>query len=415
MSKRKSPPSSDTTEHELAPKRQIRTLFKHTPLKQDTKQIRLFKLNRSNARDGWISGDLESFDLDQCPPYMALSYTWEKEPTALAVEERSNTIFIGVRPFDVRPNLFDFLLTYSEYNVKSLKMAFHTYAKSGHDPCTPYLWIDQLCIDQASTLERNHQVNMMREIYVNANHVIVWLPCDAATTWALGTIITDPHNSAFPPVGDGGGLRTEAEQLEEHYYWTRLWILQEIILAKEATIFGYDLYVSWERILALYGNAHEEAPSTLEGITNLCKSTAWTKKFHAILQSFCGQQCKDPRDRVYGLLGLVPEQERLGLMADYSIPVEQLFVDVSVRIIRLDCRGHMKPDIGFGYTKWLIALSCQLAQEMGIFLEAHHFLTGPLEKETIHLSRSDFDVYNVIQRELAHHMQEQHAEAPVSA
>jgi hypothetical protein len=36
-------------------------------------------------------------------------------------------------------------------------------------------WIDALCIDQCSILERNHQVAQMCSIYTKAQEVIAWL------------------------------------------------------------------------------------------------------------------------------------------------------------------------------------------------------------------------------------------------
>jgi hypothetical protein len=36
-------------------------------------------------------------------------------------------------------------------------------------------WMDAICSNQKSVLERNHQVQMMRLIYSNAHSVAVWL------------------------------------------------------------------------------------------------------------------------------------------------------------------------------------------------------------------------------------------------
>lgn len=36
-------------------------------------------------------------------------------------------------------------------------------------------WIDAICIDQNNTIERNHQVELMGQIYRNASRVRVWL------------------------------------------------------------------------------------------------------------------------------------------------------------------------------------------------------------------------------------------------
>lgn len=38
-----------------------------------------------------------------------------------------------------------------------------------------WLWIDQICIDQGSHSERNHEVQRMSAIYSNATRTVVWL------------------------------------------------------------------------------------------------------------------------------------------------------------------------------------------------------------------------------------------------
>ncbi|KAF3051021.1 hypothetical protein E8E11_006329 [Didymella keratinophila] len=37
------------------------------------------------------------------------------------------------------------------------------------------LWVDQICINQRNPMEKAHQVGFMRDIYKNAERVIVWL------------------------------------------------------------------------------------------------------------------------------------------------------------------------------------------------------------------------------------------------
>ena len=37
------------------------------------------------------------------------------------------------------------------------------------------LWVDALCINQADSIEKSHQVNMMGEIYSKSAGVIIWL------------------------------------------------------------------------------------------------------------------------------------------------------------------------------------------------------------------------------------------------
>ena len=38
-----------------------------------------------------------------------------------------------------------------------------------------HLWLDALCINQEDLRERNHQVGLMRSIYINTDNVLLWL------------------------------------------------------------------------------------------------------------------------------------------------------------------------------------------------------------------------------------------------
>ncbi len=44
-------------------------------------------------------------------------------------------------------------------------------------------------------------------------------------------------------------------------------------------------------------------------------------------------QCKDPRDRIYGLLGLAVDTQELGIVPDYSKTEREVLVDVSSRMM----------------------------------------------------------------------------------
>ncbi|KAH8724362.1 heterokaryon incompatibility, partial [Phaeosphaeriaceae sp. PMI808] len=84
--------------------------------------------------------------------YIATSYTWGK-PNA------TQTVSLNGTDFVVRQNLFDFPQAFSTTKITRTKR----------------LGIDQLCIDQTNTRERNHQVTLMPEIYRNSQFVVAWL------------------------------------------------------------------------------------------------------------------------------------------------------------------------------------------------------------------------------------------------
>lgn len=54
-----------------------------------------------------------------------------------------------------------------------------------------YFWIDALCINQASTEEKGHQVAMMGKIYWSANFVLAWLGPEADDSAIAMHVIND--------------------------------------------------------------------------------------------------------------------------------------------------------------------------------------------------------------------------------
>jgi hypothetical protein len=48
--------------------------------------------------------------------------------------------------------------------------------------------------------------------------------------------------------------------------------------------------------------------------------------------------CKDPRDRIISLMGLVPYKQRLCISADYSIPCAELYINFARNMINTDSR-----------------------------------------------------------------------------
>lgn len=81
------------------------------------------------------------------------------------------------------------------------------------------MWIDQICIDQDDMKERSHQVKMMAPVYKGAQRVIAWL-----------TSLSQRH-------GNFDDLEVERPMIKKdlvsHPIFTRTWIIQETMLAKE--------------------------------------------------------------------------------------------------------------------------------------------------------------------------------------
>lgn len=151
--------------------------------------IRLLQIFQDSSCAQGFLARLETYELDDAPPFWALSYTWgpSEFDEGSNASEKTKTQFThlvcdGGR-LRVGQNLFDFLRQFkndiaffaetSELGRQSRK-ANHSarliYPKNGFN-----LWVDAICIDQQESQERCHQVQLMGQIYEAARSVIVWL------------------------------------------------------------------------------------------------------------------------------------------------------------------------------------------------------------------------------------------------
>ena len=234
--------------------------FTYQDLDHGAQQIRLLTVSR-HLTAGLINCTLSTFSVENTDPsYIALSYTWGSSPA-------TKRILINGEIFLVGQNLYDFLQVARSKRLDDL------------------LWIDQICINQNSTPEKNHQVKLMGSIYRDAMSVIVWLGAAADdSNWAMYTIATCERlhlNSAgqpFPsrnieiklkaadptseePLDDGDVrwpsypdkepswfIRHAIEHLFARAYWTRLWIVQELRLAQAAGFYCGMQEVAWPQV-----------------------------------------------------------------------------------------------------------------------------------------------------------------------
>lgn len=192
--------------------------YAHQPIDPQKTQIRLLQI--INSDPDVFSLTLRTFDLENCPPYVALSYTWgPPNPT--------RSIQIDGCIFKIRENLWEFLHNVRHVRKRVLKLGPDGTEKA--DLQGTFFWIDQICIQQSSHVERNHQVGMMGRIFREAGEVIVW----------LGRL----------NVNQDATFSEEDEMLIElcrRPYWNRLWIIQEIMVARKIDILLGDALVDWE-------------------------------------------------------------------------------------------------------------------------------------------------------------------------
>ncbi|KAK0619478.1 heterokaryon incompatibility protein-domain-containing protein [Immersiella caudata] len=309
----------------------------YSPLDLHGRQIRILRLLPATSLNDPIHCALYTAYLHDRPNYEALSYAWG-DP---AVRQE---IFVNGRATKVTVNL-----------VAALR-------RLRRRRCDRHLWADALCINQADTTEKSHQVNLMKEIYSSTTRALLWLgdfarprsnPSSAAMTSkdvglafdflkrlaADGCSDLDENLAELTLAIDG------LDRLVNLPWWKRIWTVQEAVLPKQAVIVCGTKQLPLSTLLAaglnskmnnivvddcIYINDFWNVSSPIRYLRN---SSGAPGLAAFALSTFRDRKASDPRDNVFALLGLGSS-----IVADYSLPSEQVFVRC-VRTLIADSGG----------------------------------------------------------------------------
>jgi hypothetical protein len=313
--------------------------------------------------------------LSNDPDYEALSYVWG-DPHI------TKQIILSDKKFNVTINL--------EAALRRLR----------HASKSRLLWIDALCIDQENVSERISQVQQMGAIYRSAREVAVWLGPESNTSLrafeTLDAIVailrkksweSMPYDHNAPDwLGEDYQDRRKVgrqieiyrnffedrkwelgmeaiEKLLRRPWWQRVWVIQEIALAQEATLYcgrhcakwnTFDDFLQMASKVSTEQNFHGKTTMTekwlekihirLSGLLSgvmMSNVRHWRNQVHGdsspepelleILNLCRGTLCSDPRDRVYGVLDIFPGTKSNHPLAlpDYTISVTKLYCTVT--------------------------------------------------------------------------------------
>lgn len=313
---------------------QLAALYK--PLDSNRSEIRLVTLNPGNFADD-IRCSLSTVSLDDGISYEALSYVWG-DPGS------TRQIVIDGLPARV---------------TDSLETALR-YLRNVSRPRV--LWIDAICINQKDIPERNIQVIHMGGVYKLASRVIAWLgeedtysnlacdtfeslPADAKMHW-------DPRkNDTLEETLLDSDHKVAMQSLFDRPWWYRVWTVQESILGQDLFFVCGHREMSANMLGALsksYGQHsrtccreflwNQDVDGALPKIMDILATLSnWRRvsrrEIVILLAKFRSRHCTDPRDKVYGLLGLCVGDERNLVVPDYSMPVSLVYEHVALKII----------------------------------------------------------------------------------
>lgn len=281
-------------------------------------------------------------DLTVPVSYTALSYTW------------------GEPKFDAKFECDG----YVKMITRSLESALRHFRQEDR---AVVLWVDQICIDQENNEEKGQQLPLMSRIYELAVNTAIWLGDAADDSDTAMRLLKDVHirlQFSTEEIIDPTELERRNLPNQDSDDWKalwkllsrpwfeRLWIIQELTLSWQSWVVCGKSVITWESLcvaclqLAETGISQwltQKYPTSAvagdcrdlcrhaSDLSNIQLSFGRMKHPLLILMGLSRRaRCTEPRDKVYGMLGICSPYDIPKVRVDYSdrYHVTQLFQDI---------------------------------------------------------------------------------------
>ncbi|KAH7309637.1 heterokaryon incompatibility protein-domain-containing protein [Stachybotrys elegans] len=290
------------------------------------RDIRLLRLKPGSKTDD-IHITLTTHSVDDGHEYEALSYTWGDASQIHYIRCHEKLI-------QVTKNLFE---------------ALHHLRYTDRDRI---IWIDAVCINQGDIVERGAQVQLMCDIYKRAKSVVVWLgeaTNDSTTAINLMKKLHEVSLNAtaqdwakpisekeLKDIGLPEAYSTDWAAIEALYcrqWFRRIWIIQEISLARSAFVqcgedgmpwpdFATAASYMYQRYFIRLVNVRIAHVLTPYQIMCRVQDNGGQEDLISLLFGSCRSFATNAIDHVYGLLGLASDKV---LIPDYAISVQDAY------------------------------------------------------------------------------------------
>jgi hypothetical protein len=207
-------------------------MYKYLSL-TNPQSIRVLELQPEEKNNSDLVTRLLEVSIDDPPNFEALSYAWEGQSFDQGIvcdEER--------------------LLISATCKAALRRLRLKTKNR--------LLWIDQICINQTSLEEKNHQVAIMGEIYSRAKRTIVWLGTDPRSDellqhgWELRLV-----KACKLPLMSGYFTtwyrRRRAfkslNNLTSIMWFNRIWTIQEVALAQQVRVVSSTREMDYDKFM----------------------------------------------------------------------------------------------------------------------------------------------------------------------
>ncbi|KAF8851857.1 hypothetical protein BDZ45DRAFT_678826 [Acephala macrosclerotiorum] len=237
-----------------------------------------------------------------------------------------------------------------------------------HEKNSRYVWADAICIDQSNLEERGQQVQLMKDIYTLCSRDLIWLgESDEQTEKGIETLkqmerLQMRRKGDSNSFGEKVSRNVIGDEEQESVYsilrtpkiWERVWVMQEVSCCPDAAILIGHYSMPWSVLSSILD--HSGIPDRFHGPIGHGSLDNWlwtmfagvqviehqrdsVKGVHLInstlvdvLSRFRQTYSTDPRDKIYGLLGLAIDNH--GIVPDYHKPVSEVYAHIALQQIK---------------------------------------------------------------------------------
>ncbi|KAJ4127728.1 hypothetical protein NW768_008000 [Fusarium equiseti] len=239
------------------------------------------------------------------------------------------------------------------------------------------MWIDQICINQDDKFEKAQQIPLMSKIYTLATSTVIWLgEAGEESNLALKLLeqiisslqftFSNPDFAALErlglPTADSKDWESLCKLLTRPWFG-RVWIIQEAVLSSGTSLWFAcgDRFIPWTTLTGaciyletcgISRKLGDKFPTIIpenaplgNAISNIeaMKIDAFPQLFDFLTKTRTAE-CFNPKDRVYGLVGLLDEKDKAAVRISYEsdYTVASLYRDVTVDYIRSEPNPWMR-------------------------------------------------------------------------
>lgn len=356
----------------------VRRPFPYEALSEANSEIRLLEFVDTKMNESRVECLIHKVSLHEEVNFTALSYVWGGSC-------KSGEILLDQVPMPVTPNL-----------ENSLRWAKYHWKKKfpDRDVSRLRLWADGVCINQDDIKERNHQIQLMKDLHSKAElvisavahnhsrvprafqvyHDVYDILINSEPRFSFDDICSYEWMKRLPYLcREDAGAQALLHNLSWNAvveflslpYWKRVWIVQEVTLAQSVLLVCDEACLELEKMLEtsailmipIQVSQRRFSHSKPEFVSRRAWCYACVEMLRDVGVRCMAFQCEmalknsnlgrlmlqhfhasriftleatDPRDYIYGLLGLL----EIDIKPDYNKTVDQVYLDFATTILR---------------------------------------------------------------------------------